>query len=165
VPLTVDAASTDSVLRFPFTSEVTAAVSELGNYVLNISNAGGSFTLTAFIPFALSLPDGPLPPGEACPCSTEWDQKSGLPSPDGFQGLTPYCNQDTGTFATVQFYDQPAGNYWVLWTGWNGSSGYCALHLDAPERVLTSQDEFDACAAYLRNIVQVWGSQGNMCLF
>jgi len=165
VPLTVDAASTDSMLRFPFTSEVTAAVSELGNYVLNISTAGGSFTLTAFIPFALSLPDGPLPPGAECPCSTEWDLKGGASPPDGFDGLVPYCNQDTGSFVTVQFYDTAYGNYWVLWTEWTGSSGYCALYLDAPERELTSQDQFDACAAYLRGIVTVWGSQGNMCLF
>jgi len=164
-PLAVDATSTDMTLFFPFSSDVSVVVSELGNYVLSIASDGGNFTESIFIPFALVTPDDPLPPGEDCPCSPEWDQKSNAPSPNGFAGLTPYCDQDTGSFLTVQFYDLAVGNYWVLWSGWDGSAGYCELFIDGPNRSLTSQDEFDACAGYLRNIVTVWSSQGNDCLF
>jgi hypothetical protein len=153
-------ASTANTLFFPFTSEIATAVDELGNYILNISNDGGSLTLSIFVPFALVVSEPPPPPGPDCPCSTEWDQKSTTASPGGFSGQTPYCSQDTGQFVTVQFYDQPAGNYWVLWTEWNGSSGYCELYIDLPPRSLSTEDEFNACAGYLRNIVTVWGDQG-----
>ena len=164
--LSVNGASTGTKLLFPFSAEVSAVVNELGNYVLKLSTGGGSFSLSAFIPFALVSTPSPPPPGLNCPCSTEWDQKSTTSSPGGFSGLTPYCSQDSGSFVTVQFYDQPASNYWVLWTSWNASdnAGYCELYIDGPYRSLTTQAQFDACAQYLRNIVTVWGNQGNSCL-
>lgn len=167
VSLSVDATSTDDTLLFPFSPEVSAVVDELGNYVLNLSTDGGSFHLSVFIPLALVTAPPPPPPGPDCPCSTEWDQKSTSPSPDGFSGLIPYCSEDSGSFVTVQFYDEAAYNYWVLWTEWNAASnsGYCELYIDGPERQLDNQAQFDACAAYLRNIVTVWGNQGNMCLY
>ena len=166
VNLTADPASTDVQLLFPFTTELESAVDELGNYVLVITTDGGSFTLSAFIPLALTIPPVPPPPGPDCPCSTEWDLASTTASPGGFAGLTPYCSEDTSGFVTVQFYDLPANNYWVLWTGWNAgsASGYCELYIDGPNRALDSQAQFDACAAYLRDIVTVRGDQGNMCL-
>ena len=165
VTMVPDGASTANSLLFSFSSEISAAVDELGNYVVNISTGGGTVTLTAFIPFALVTSEPPLPPGEDCPCSPEWDQKSAAASPSGFSGQTPYCSQDSSSFVTVQFYDQPANNYWVLWTEWSGSTGYCELYIDGPERPLASEAEFTACASYLRNIVAVWGDQGNDCLF
>jgi hypothetical protein len=167
VNLTVDAASTGNTLLFPFAPAVSAVVNELGNYVLKLSTAGGSLSLSTFIPFALVTAPPPPPPGPTCPCSTEWDQKSTTASPGGFAGLVPYCSQDSANFVTVQFYDAPASNYWVLWTSWNAasSSGYCELYIDGPYRPLTTQGQFDACAGYLRNIVTVWGNQGNTCLF
>lgn len=165
VPLLLDPDSTDTLLQFPFTPEVEAAVHSMGNYILTLSSDGGSFTATTFIPFALVAAPEPPPPGPDCPCSTEWDEKSNALSPDGFKNQTPYCHQDSANFVTVQFYDIPANNYWVLWTGWSGSEGYCELYIDGPHRTLSGQDQFDACAVYLRNIVEVWGSQGNVCIF
>jgi len=164
VGLSLDGGSSATTLLFQFSPAVAAAVNELGNYVVDISTDGGSLKLTAFIPFALTVPAPPSPPGPDCPCSTEWDDKITLASPDGFSGLTPYCAQDSANFVTVQYYDTPANNYWVLWTEWTGSSGYCELYIDGPERTLDSQGQFDACAGYLRNIVTVWGSQGFDCL-
>jgi hypothetical protein len=164
VGLTLDGASSSTTLLFPFSPAVSAVVDELGNYVLNISTDGGSFVLSAFIPFALADAPPLPPPGPDCPCSTEWDDKSTTPSPGGFSGLTPYCSQDSTNFVTVQFYDQAIGNYWVLWTEWSGSSGYCELYIDVQSRPLTSQAQFDACASYLRNIVTVWGNQGYDCI-
>ena len=128
VGLSLDDASSDTTLLFSFSPAVEAAVNALGNYVLNVSTDGGSLSLSIFIPFALATPEPPLPPGSECPCSTEWENKSAMSSPDGFLGLTPYCHQDTGSFVTVQFYDQLVGNYWVLWTEWTGSSGYCEFN-------------------------------------
>ncbi len=165
VPLVPGPGSTGSQLQFPFTPELGAAVDTLGNYVLVLTTDGGSFTATLFIPLALVAAPEPPPPGPDCPCSTEWDQKGNAVSPDGFRNQTPYCAEDNANFVTVQFYDQPANNYWVLWTGWSGSEGYCELYIDGPHRTLTSQGQFDACAAYLRNVVEVWGNQGNLCLF
>jgi hypothetical protein len=167
VPLSIDEASSDTILLFPFSTEVSAAVDELGNYVLNISTDGGNFTLSAFIPFALVSAPEPPPPGLDCPCSPEWDDKSTAASPIGFSGLTPYCSQDFANFVTVQFYDVPTLNYWVLWTDWDGasSSGSCELYIDGPNRSLDTEAQFVACAAYLKNIVTVWGNQGNTCLF
>ena len=167
VNLTVDGASTDTTLLFPFSAEVSAVVDELGTYVLIVATGGSSFSLSTFIPFALVSAPPPPPPGPDCPCSTEWDQKSSAPSPDGFSGLTPYCSEDYGDFITVQFYDLPASNYWVLWSAWNAAegSGFCELYIDGPYRPLTTQAQFDACAAYLDNIVTVWGNQGNTCLY
>jgi len=165
VGLSLDSASSSSALLFPFSPEVAAAVSEMGNYVMTISTASGSFTLTAFIPFALTIPAPPPPPGPECPCSTEWDDKMATASPNGFAGQTPFCSQDSPDFVTVQYYDVPANNYWVLWTGWNGSSGYCELYIDGPNRTLSTQEQFAACAGYLRNIVTVWGNQGYDCYF
>jgi hypothetical protein len=167
VNLTTDPASTDVQLLFPFTTELESAVNELGNYVLVIATDGGGFTLSAFVPFALTIPPPPPPPGPDCPCSTEWDLASTTASPNGFSGLTPYCSEDTSSFVTVQFYDLPVANYWVLWTGWDAgsSTGYCELYIDGPNRILDNEAQFDACAAYLRNIVTVWGNQGNMCIF
>jgi hypothetical protein len=165
VPLVVDPGSSDTLLQFPFTPELGAVVDTLGNYVLLLSTDGGNFSATLFIPLALVSAPEPPPPGPDCPCSTEWDQKSNAFSPDGFKNQTPYCAQDRADFMTVQFWDLDVNNYWVLWTGWSGSEGYCELYLDGPYRTLTSQSQFDACAAYLRNIVVVWGNQGNDCLF
>jgi hypothetical protein len=166
VGLSLDGASSAETLLFPFSPAVAAAVDELGSYVLNISTDGGNLTLTLFIPIALVTPGTPLPPGPDCPCSTEWDAAKTTASPGGFAGLTPYCQQDTGDFVNVQFYDELVGNYWVLWTGWEDSSGYyCALYMDADQRSHIGQTGFDACAAYLRNIVTVWGDQGNDCIF
>lgn len=165
VTLSLDGASSATTLVFPFTEEVSAVVNELGNYVLKISTDGGSITLTVFIPFALVVNPPPPPPGADCPCSPEWDDKSATYPPGGFRDLTPYCSEDSGNFVTVQFYDQPHNNYWVLWTEWLGSEGYCELWIDGPSRALTNQDQFSACAGYLRGIVTVWGSQGNECLF
>jgi hypothetical protein len=156
--------SDDNTLLFPVSPAVAAAVDELGSYVLNISTDGGNLTLTLFIPIALVTSGPPPPPGPDCPCSTEWDDKSTTASPGGFSGLTPYCQEDNGNFVNVQFSDESAGKYWVLWTEWSGSSGYCELWIDGPERPLSSETEFDACAAYLRNIVTVWGDQGNDCI-
>ena len=165
VGLSLDGGSSPTTLLFPFSPAVAAAVNELGNYVINITTDGGNFTLTAFIPFALTVAAPPPPPGPDCPCSTEWDDKMTSASPGGFSGMTPYCAQDSTNFVTVQFYDTPANNYWVLWTEWTGSSGYCELYIDGPNRILDSQQQYDACAAYLRNIVTVWGNQGYDCLF
>jgi hypothetical protein len=166
VNLSLDATSTDTALIFPFTTEVSAVVDELGNYVLNLSTDAGSFSLSAFIPFALVTSPPQLPPGPDCPCSTEWDQAGTTASPGGFSGQTPYCSEDNTDWVTVQFYDAPAGNYWVLWTEWNAasSSGYCELYIDGPFRTLDTQEQFDACAGYLRNIITVWGAGGNSCL-
>jgi hypothetical protein len=165
IPLILDDASTDAILLFSFSPLVSAAVDELGNYVVTVSTDGGSFTLTAFIPFALVTPSEPPLPGLDCPCSPEWDLLSGAASPSGFSGLEPYCSEDSASFVTVQFNDAPANNYWVLWTGWNGSAGYCETSIDSPERVLDTEEQFNACAGYLRDIVTVWGDQGNECLF
>jgi len=165
VALSLDEASTSEQLLFPFSTEISAVVDGLGNYVLKISTDGGSFTLTAFIPFALVVNPPPPPPGGDCPCSPEWDFRSTTSPPNGFADLMPYCSQDSGDFVTVQFYDQANNNYWVLWTEWLGSYGNCELWMDGPYRELTSEDQFDACAGYLRSIVTVWGSQGNDCLF
>jgi hypothetical protein len=165
VPMALDGAtSSANTLFFPFSSEIATAVDELGNYVLTVANDGGSLTLSIFVPFGLVVSEPPPPPGPDCPCSPEWDDASTTPSPNGFQGQTPYCSQDFGSFVTVQFFDQPANNYWVMWTEWNGSSGYCELYIDGPNRPLSSEDEFNACAGYLRNVVTVWGDQGFDCL-
>lgn len=164
VGLVLDGASTDTNLVFPFSPAVSAVVNELGNYVLNLTTDGGSFSASAFIPFALEV-NVPLPPGEACPCSPEWDLLMSTPSPDGVAGQIPYCYQDNTGFITVQFYDDPVGNYWVMWADWDSGSGSCELYIDADSRPLDDQAEFDACADYLRDIVTVWGSAGNDCLF
>ena len=160
-----DSSSTDTVLRFPFTEAISTAVNGFGNYVITISTDASSFTLTAFIPIALVTSPSPPPPGEDCPCSTEWDLVRTSSAPNGFLGQTPYCNEDSGTFVTVQFWDMPNNLYWVLWTGWNGSDGYCELVVDGTEYPLTSEDQFTACANYLNDIVTVWGSQNQTCLF
>lgn len=152
-----DPSSTDTTLLFPFSPAISAAVDELGNYTITFSNASGSITLSVFIPFALAESPTPPPPGMDCPCSNEWDLVSTTPSPDGFAGQDPYCSEDHGNFVTVQFYDVPQNLYWVLWTGWDGSSGYCELYIDGTNYTLTTQDEFDACANYLRGMVTVWG--------
>ena len=165
VTLALDVASTADTLLLPITEALAAEVDSMGNYVLALSNDGGSLGISTFIPIALSVPGPTLPPGPDCPCSNDWDNASTTPSPNGFNGQTPYCDQDTGSFVTVQYYDIPANNYWVLWTEWNGSSGYCELYIDGPPRQLTTEDEFDACADYLRNLVTVYGSQDMTCLF
>ena len=167
VSLTLDPASTESELLFAFSDDLSAVVNELGNYVLNLTTDGGSITLTAFIPFALAPIPEPPPPGVDCPCSTEWDLASITPSPDGFAELTPYCSENNSDFFTVQFYDMSAGNYWVLWANWDdvSNSGSCELYIDGPNRTLDTQTQFDACAAYLQDMVTVWGNQGNVCMF
>jgi len=167
VDLTVDGASTDTTLLFPFSADVSAVVDELGTYVLIVTTGGASFSLSTFIPFALVSAPPPPPPGPDCPCSTEWDQKSTTLSPGGFSGQTPYCREDYGDFITVQFYDIPASNYWVLWSAWDAAdgSGFCELYIDGPYRPLTSLEQFEACASYLNNIVTVWGNQGEICMF
>ena len=108
-----------------------------------------------------------MPPGEDCPCSPEWDLVMSTPSPDGVAGQIPYCDQDITGFITVQFYDLLASNYWVMWADWDSGSGSgsCELYLDADSRPLADQAEFVACADYLRDLVTVWGSAGNDCLF
>lgn len=166
VGLSPEPASSDSQLLFAFTPALELAVNELGNYVFTLTTDGGDFTLSAFIPLPLTIPTEPPPPGPDCPCSPEWDAASTTPSPGGFSGLIPYCQEDTGNWLTVQFYDVSVGNYWVLWTGWDPGSetGYCELYIDGPNRVLDNETQFEACAAYVRTI-QVWGDQGNMCLF
>jgi hypothetical protein len=162
--LTLDGASSSaSILVFPFTPALSAF--DLGNYIFNISTAGASFSPSIFIPLPLETAPPPPAPGPDCPCSTEWDQITTTASPDGVAGLTPYCVEDTASFVNVQFYDPAVYNYWVLWTEWTGSEGYCELYLDGPHRILTSQDQFDACAGYLRNIVTVWGNQNYTCLY
>lgn len=166
VDLVLDGSSTDTNLVFPFSPAVSAVVDELGNYVLNLTTDGGSFSASAFIPFALDV-NVPLPPGEDCPCSPEWDLIMSTPSPDGVAGQMPYCFQEYTGFITVQFYDLPVVNYWVMWADWDSGSGTgsCELYIDAAPRTLADQAEFDACADYLRDIVTVWGSSGNDCLF
>lgn len=167
ISLAPDPASSDTELQFAFTSELTAAVDEMGNYVVIITTDGGSFSLSAFIPFALTVPGEPPPPGLDCPCSPEWDSASTTPSPDGFAGLTPFCSEDSGNWVTVQVSDSAEGNYWVMWTGWDSGAGtgYCELFIDSPSRTLSTEEQFNACAVYLRDIVTVWGSQGNDCIF
>jgi hypothetical protein len=165
VSLLPDPSSTGNELKFAFTDELSAVIDERGNYVLTITTDGGSFTLTAFVPWALASP--PPPPGADCPCSPEWDSASTTASPDGFSGLVPYCSEDNGNWVTVQFYDEPVGNYWVMWTQWDAGtvSGFCELYIDGPYRALDTETQFNACAAYLRGIVTAWGDQGNACLF
>jgi hypothetical protein len=158
-----EAASSAGTLVFPFTAAL--ANFDLGNYVLNLSTADVSFSLSIFIPLPLELAPPPPPEGPDCPCSTEWNTLITNTSPDGVADLTPYCSQDSGSFVTVQFFDPSWGNYWVLWTEWTGSEGYCELYLDGPYRTFTDQAKFDACATYLRNIVTVWGDQGNTCIY
>ena len=166
VGLTPDPASSDTELRFPFSAELEVAVDGLGNYVLILTTDGGSFAVTAFVPLALTIPTEPPPPGEDCPCSPEWDSARSTASPGGFDGLVPYCSEDGANWVTVQFFDVPVGNYWVLWTGWDSGSGsgYCELYIDGPNRDLDTETQFNACAAYLRDIVTVWGNQGNTCI-
>jgi hypothetical protein len=164
VTLILDGSSTDTNLVFSFSPALSAVVDELGNYVLNLTTDGGSFSASAFIPFALEV-KVPLPPGEDCPCSPEWDLVMSTPSPGGVAGQTPYCDQDGSGFITVQFYDFPASNYWVMWADWDGGSGSCELLIDADPRPLADQAEFDACVDYLRDIVEVWGSDKNVCYF
>jgi hypothetical protein len=167
VALAPEPASSDTELLFAFTAELELAIDEMGNYVLTVTTDGGSFSVTAFVPLALKIPSDPPPPGEDCPCSPEWDAASSAASPDGFAGLQPYCSEDSASWVNVQFYDPAANNFWVLWTGWNSGSatGYCELYIDGPNRSLDSQTQFDACANYLRNIVEVRGDQGNLCIF
>lgn len=167
VSLATDPSSTDSLLLLPFTVELESAVDELGNYVLVLSTDGGSVTLTAFIPLALTIPSEPPPPGPDCPCSTEWDLARSTPSPGGFDGLVPYCSEESSSFATVQFYDVPANNMWVLWTGWNAGSGtgYCELYIDGPDRTLETEEQFTACSTYLSEMVADLGDQGQTCIF
>ena len=100
--------------------------------IFNLSTAGESFSPSIFIPLPLEIAPPPPAPGPDCPCSTERDQITTTPSPDGVAGLTPYCVEDSASFVTVQFYDPSVYNYWVLWTEWTGSEGYCELHLDGP---------------------------------
>lgn len=164
VALVLDGSSTDTDLVFSFSPALSAVVDELGNYVLNLTTDGGSFSASAFIPFALEV-KVPLPPGEDCPCSPEWDLVMSTPSPGGVAGQTPYCDQEGSGFITVQFYDVPASNYWVMWADWDGGSGSCELLIDADPRPLADQAEFDACADYLRDIVTVWGSDKNVCFY
>ena len=165
VGLSIDGSSTDTTLMLPFSPAAAAAVDELGNYVIQVTTDAGGFTLSAFVPFALVQSPTPPPPGPDCPCSPEWDDKSSAAPPDGFAGLTPYCSEDSANWVTVQFDDNP--RYWVLWTEWSDAtaSGSCELWIDSPGRPLDSHEQFNACANYLRNIVTVWGSQGNDCLF
>jgi len=167
VVLAPDPGSSATELLFPFTAELELAVDEMGNYVLTVTTDGGSFTVTAFVPLALQVPPEPPPAGPDCPCSTEWDIASTTASPDGFAGLTPYCSEDSTDWVTVQFFDVPANNYWVMWTGWDSGSGsgYCELYIDGPNRPLDSETQFNACADYLRNLVADRGDQDNMCLF
>lgn len=167
VGLSPDPASSSTELLFAFTAALELATDEMGNYVLTLTTDGGTFTVSAFVPLALTIPPEPPPAGEDCPCSPEWDAASSTPSPDGFDGLTPYCSEDSANWVTVQFYDVPVNNYWVMWTGWDSGSGsgYCELYIDGPSRTLDSETQFNACADYLRQIVTIWGDQGNMCLF
>jgi hypothetical protein len=157
--------STDTLLKFPFTEALGTAVGNMGNYVLVLSNDGGSFTATLFIPYALAAIPEPPPPGPDCPCSTEWDEKSNTMSPNGFRNQTPFCVEDRDNFMHVEFND-PVDPYiwWVLETQWSGTGGYCELKIDYPRRTLTSRDQFDACVTYLRGIVEVWGNQGGYCV-
>lgn len=155
-------ASSDDII-IPFTAEMIDVVDGAGNYVLVISTDGGEFTLTAFIPFAITY----FPPGDQCPCESEWDYYGGLTSPNGFLGLTPSCASGTGDYVTVQFYDEIpllATNYWILRTGWDSSSGYCELWIDGPRRDLDSVGQFDACANYLRD-TYVWTGVSEVCIF
>lgn len=161
-----DSGSTIDTLYVPFSSMSPALIDGPGSYVLIVATDGGEFTLTAFIPFAITY----LPPSTAgCPCQSEWDYYGSLESPDGFADVDPSCASDSGSFVTVQFYDELAPfatNIWVLWTDWNGSAGtgYCELWLDGPTRTLDSIDEYNACDAYLKDIV-VWENLSDLCLF
>lgn len=163
-PFDTDSASSDTTTIIPFTTEMSDVVDGLGNYVLIITTAGGDFPLTAFIPFAITY----FPPGDQCPCESEWNYYGGLSSPNGFSGLTPpSCASDSGDYVTVQFYDELsplATNYWILRTGWDSSSGYCELWIDGPRRVLDSIGQFNACANYLRD-TYVWPGVSDVCTF
>lgn len=153
----------DTQLNVLFSSTLSTIVDKPGNYVLSITTNDGNFTLSAFIPFPLVY----IPPsGDPCPCKGEWDLYRTQASPDGFSGLTPYCQQDNGSdYVTVHFWDTSVNNYWLLRTSWNGSSGYCELYIDAPPRILDSQAQFDACADYLRQtFIQVYPNVGGDCL-
>lgn len=157
--------STASVLVFPWGSFPTV-VTEQGTYPMTLTTSGGNQTVDTFIPLPFVLAPPPPPPGPDCPCSTEWDDASTTNSPNGFADVpNAYCDQSSANFSTVQFYDALAGNYWVLWTGWDGSSGYCELYIDGPDRTLATEDQFNACTAYLANIVTVFGSDGYDCIF
>lgn len=164
VALTLNPISTDTHLLFDYSTSVAEVVNSPGNYILVITTAGGSFTTSTFIPFGLAYNP---PSGDPCPCQGEWDYFSSTASPNGYYGLTPYCSEDNADFVTVQFSDTPVGNYWVSWTSWDSASatGTCAQYIDGPTRNLTTEDQFNACAGYLRNIIQVWGSGGNTCLY
>ncbi|TCK08676.1 hypothetical protein [Marinobacterium mangrovicola] len=164
VALNLNPASTDSDLLFDYSTGVAEVVNSSGNYIVVITTADGSFTTSAFIPFGLVYNP---PSGDPCPCQGEWDYFSNADSPYGYAELTPYCSQDSTDFVTVQFYDTSVGNYWVSWTSWDSASstGMCAQYIDGPTRNLTSEGQFDACADYLRSIVEVWGSGGSSCLY
>ncbi|GEM_PF-3172646 len=160
-------ASSDNLLMLETTPEVAAAVDEPGNYVIALTTDAGSISLSIFIPFGLVY----LPPGEGpCPCESDWDHFASLASPAGYNGQEPYCIIDSGVsdYVTVQFLDAAVSNYWVLRTQWTGSGGFCEQYLDGPRRALSSEDEYNACAAYLRtNYVDVYPSPigGTDCLF
>ena len=158
--------SSDTILVFDVTDSIAAAVDELGNYIITLSTSGVDFSVTAFIPFALSTNTPPPPPGVDCPCSTEWDIVSGSASPDGFLGQTAYCDVQTPDYVTAQYWDVPANNYWVLWTGWDASASsyYCELYIDGSKYLIT-EDQFNNCSTYLTGLIEVWGSQGDVCLF
>lgn len=164
---TLNPGSTDNLLLLETTADVATAVDGPGNYVLALTTGAGSINLSIFIPFGLVY----LPPGEGpCPCEGDWDHFAGLASPAGYNGQEPYCIIDSGVsdYVTVQFWDTEVGNYWVLRTQWTGSTGFCEQYLDGPRRELSSEDEYNACAAYLRtNYVDVYPSPigGTDCLF
>lgn len=154
---------TSNQLEIPFSETMAAEVISQGNYSLAVN---GSVQLSVYFASQVIIPGA-----SDCPCKTEWDIYRGLPSPGGFAGLTPHCAEesDSGDFVTVQFEDEwypGITNYWVLWTGWDASSGtgYCELLIDGPDRSLDSKDQFDACAAYLKNNFN-WAGVGDQCSF
>lgn len=160
-----------SQLEIPFDPDGASAMMWRGSYKL-VADGAVEFSVYVKAPIVAAPPPPPPPPpppGGACPCESEWYDYGTLSSPNGFAGLGPSCVQESrsGDFVTVQFYDEISPirtNYWVLWTEWLPSegSGYCELWQDGPYRTLNSEDQFAACAAYLKDGFD-WTGDNEFC--
>lgn len=135
-------------LKLLYSTSMAEAVQSAGNYSLQLN--GNSFSVY----FNSAVTD----PGitATCPCLPEWQSFGADAPPAGFSGLDPYCSTesvDNGQ-AAVQFLNFDYGQAWILTSEFNSNAKTCALVFDAPTRVLNSKQEHDACAAYLKILIQ-----------
>lgn len=128
-------------LEIAFSPTTALAVPGPGSYSLVVEG----IEFSVYIKSAVSAPGSAV-----CPCQEEWAVYAGLPSPDGFSNVDPYCAIDTGDQVGVQFWDLP--QLWMLTSEFNENAKVCSLVFDGATQTLNSAQEHEACATYLRSI-------------